>query len=501
MIVVDDGSTDATADIARSFGFARCVQQPASGLSAARNRGAAEATGEILAYTDDDCIPDEDWLVRLASAYDDDQWVAAGGPNIPPTPRNRTEAIVSSAPGAPTHVLLSDEEAEHLPGCNFSVRKTALLAIDGFRDEFTTAGDDVDICWRLRAAGGRLRFVASAMVWHHRRFTVCAYLRQQSGYGHAEALLMKRHPSRFGPLGGARWRGAIYGDGLGLREPSEGLIYHGPFGFAPFQAIYPESITAWWDLFSGVMWIVLAALVLAAKMPLIAELLFAGSVWAAWQRERRSLAEGVTRGVSARLLLGVLCWLQPIVREWSRLRGMISLGARPSCRPSLPEIIIPRRASKRSRRVATLSFWSEGGVGREEWLDSMRQLLGENKIPFREDDGWHGFDIEMAPRMLITQAFLTVTEYHGGGRFLTRVALLQRFRLRSLFAMLTGLTCLWLLLTRLTPQSGFRSEIMLAFVMVFVAMVVNFFNRVGATSLIHQAAERIGLSRLGDGGC
>lgn len=499
VIVVDDGSTDATADIARSFPFVRYAHQPAAGLSAARNRGAAEATGEILAYTDDDCMPDQDWLARLATAYDDPQWVAAGGPNIPPPPRNRIEAIVAAAPGAPTHVLLCDEEAEHLPGCNFSVRKEALLAIGGFRDEFTTAGDDVDICWRLRAAGGRLRFVASAMVWHHRRFTVRAYLRQQSGYGHAEALLMKRHPSRFGPLGGARWRGAIYGDGLGLREPSEGLVYHGPFGFAPFQAIYPEGIAEWWDLFSGVMWIALVVLAVLLKLPIMSAFLFGGSIWAAWLRERRSLAEGSTRGLGERLLLGLLCWLQPIVREWSRLRSMIRIGARPSSRPSLPEIIIPRRSKKRSRRIAALAFWSENGVGRDQWLDAMRQLLGEKKISFRDDDGWHGFDIEMAPGRVITHAFLTVTEYHGDSRQLTRVALLQRYRLRGLLFILIGAVGLWILITRLTPFWGFRSEFIIAFVMIFQAAVMNFFGKVGSTNLIHQAAERVGLIRLDDG--
>lgn len=493
VIVIDDGSTDSTSEIAMSFPFVRYFHQAPAGLSAARNRGAHEADGEILAYTDDDCIPDEDWLARLSAAYDDESWVAAGGPNIPPAPRNHTEAIVAAAPGAPTHVLIADEEAEHLPGCNLSIRKAALLAVGGFRDEFVTAGDDVDICWRLREAGGRLRFVAAAMVWHHRRFTVRDYFRQQSGYGHAEALLMKHHPSRFGPLGGARWRGAIYGDGLGLREPVEGSVYHGQFGLAPFQAIYPQGITAWWEIFFGVLWVALAALALLLRAPWVALLFFAGSLWAAWQRERRSLAEIATRGVPSRSLLGFLCWLQPIVREGSRLRGMLALGARPNCGTRLPDIFIPRRPKRRTRRIASLAFWSETDIGREQWLDAMRRLLEEEKVPFRDDDGWHDFDLEMHPGYLVTYGFLSVTEYHGGSRKLTRVALVRRVRWQVVIPLLVAF---WLLTTRTAALFGFHGDVIAVGVIVFLAATSLFMGRVFGVNLVHQAAERMGLKRM-----
>lgn len=496
VLVIDDGSTDATPEIARSFSFVRFIQQQPAGLSAARNHGAREATGEVIAYTDDDCIPDEDWLVRLAAAYDDPAWVAAGGPNIPPSPRNRAESVIADAPGAPTHVLISDEEAEHLPGCNFSVRKDALLRIGGFSVEFVTAGDDVDICWRLRAAGGKLRFVPGAMVWHHPRFTMRGYLRQQSGYGTAEALLMKHHPSRFGPLGGARWRGAIYGDGLGLREPLEGSVFHGPFGFAPFQAIYPQGIVAWWDLFTGVLWIALAALALLLRLPSLAALIIVGSAWAAWVRAKSSLAEAAPRPLAEHLLLWLLCWLQPIVREWARLKGMLRFHARPSWHPSLPEIVIPRKPRKTSRRIAVASFWSEKGIGREQWLEAMRQLLAEKKLSYRDDDGWHGFDIEMVPRAAITWAFVSVTEYHGGDKRLTRVALLQRISKRGVLWMIAGSIALYFLITRATIWFGFHSEVMILVLMLSQIFAMYFMGRVNCINLIHQAAERIGLKRL-----
>jgi GT2 family glycosyltransferase len=322
VLVIDDGSSDATAQIAQGFERVKYHRQEHAGLSVARNLGAQLATGLILAYTDDDCIAHPDWLLHLSHAFTEDHVVAAGGPNIPPPPRNGVERVVAAAPGAPAHVLLNDTEAEHLPGCNLTIRKDTLDRIGGFRAEFKSAGDDVDVCWRLREHG-TLRFVPGAMVWHHRRFTVKAYLKQQLGYGHAEALLMKAHPGRFGPLGGARWRGGIYGDQLPADHPVEGSIFHGSFGLGAFQVIYASSSFRWWEHFTGVLWIALLMAALACQQFELSACVVLFAVWSAWRASSRP---------GDRPLLWCLSLMQPVVREWARLRGMITLGARPSRR-------------------------------------------------------------------------------------------------------------------------------------------------------------------------
>ena len=236
-IVVDDGSEDGTGGyVAENFPWVRLLQIEAAGLSAARNVGAAEARGEILAFTDDDCEPDQEWIARIRSIFHDGRYAAACGPNLPPKPRTWEEAVVCAAPGAPSHVMLDDEEAEHLPGCNLVVRKTAFDAIDGFDPRFRTAGDDVDFCWRLRDAGFRLGFVPGAFVWHWRRPSIPAFLAQQLGYGRAERLLMAKHPARFSKRGDARWLGFVYGGGP-VRVMDDSIIYHGTMGKAGYQAI------------------------------------------------------------------------------------------------------------------------------------------------------------------------------------------------------------------------------------------------------------------------
>lgn len=451
VLLVDDGSTLDIGGIAQGFPAVRYIRQEHAGLSVARNLGAEKATGDILAYTDDDCIADADWLACLATGFDEPQWVAAGGPNIPPKPRNRTEAVVAAAPGAPAHVLLSDIEAEHLPGCNLAIRKAALQAIGGFRAQYRAAGDDVDVCWRLREAGGRLRFVAGAMVWHHRRYNVSAYFRQQAGYGRAEALLMKDHPGRFGTLGGARWLGGIYGDRATVRPLAEGSIYHGPMGQGLFQGIYRQGLRCWLDWAGGLLWVALLLVAVVTRQPALAAGIASLSlVLAACRLRQLTRPPFVLSAAESCLLLG-LCWWQPVVREWNRLLGMIKLGARPAGKKDFSgndKTVRPVR--KFSIPLATLHFWSEEGRGREEWLAAMGSVLHKKRVPFRLDDGWRLFDLEAMPDQWVSLAFISVTEYHQRQKRLTRVRLLLRVRRRGL-ACLLFLSGLAALLSNVVP--------------------------------------------------
>lgn len=488
VVLIDDGSTHDIAAIALGFPQVRYQRQEHAGLSVARNLGASLATGEIIAYTDDDCLVDEDWLTYLAQAFDDPAWVAAGGPNIPPPPRNPVEAVVAAAPGSPAHVLLNDSEAEHLPGCNIAVRKEALQGIGGFQPVFTTAGDDVDICWRLRTAGGKLRFVPGAMVWHHRRFSVRAYLRQQHGYGKAEALLMKEHPQRFGPLGGARWRGAIYGDWPLAGSPREGTIFHGPLGHGLFQGIYMQGGHCLLDWLSGVLWVALALLSLAfGQTGLALGIATLSLVMAAYRMWHLPEFPFVLRRRD-RLLLWLLCWLQPLVREWARLAGMVRLDARPNWKPALREVFVPERPRKWTIPLGEICFWSEGGLDRDRWLEAFQKLLQEENLAFRPDDGWRWFDVEVNPEALVSPAVISVTEHHGDGRSLTRVRLLLRLRLLLLICSL-GAAVLLLLAFLIQP----RFVLLTLTGSVILLTLSAFLQRAAMRGWVVKAARGIGL--------
>ena len=118
---------DRTLEIAERFPYCRIISQPNKGLSVARNVGAEAATGEIVAYTDSDCVADPDWLTYLVAKMEDGNLAACGGPNFPPPEDSLVPAAVAVSPGGPTHVLISDEVAEHIAGCNMAFRRDALL--------------------------------------------------------------------------------------------------------------------------------------------------------------------------------------------------------------------------------------------------------------------------------------------------------------------------------------------------------------------------------------
>ena len=268
VIVVDDGSDDDLAAVVGKYHGVRLLCTEHVGLSAARNLGAKEAKGEIIAYTDDDCEPDAAWLTWLAYSFSTYNWDACGGPNLPPIPDDKEdvhEAVVACAPGAPSHVLLGDIEAEHLPGCNLVVKKKVLERIGGFSVQYRVAGDDVDLCWRLRDEGYKLGFCGAAFVWHRRRTSIWRYFKQQYGYGKAEAMLMRDYPKRFVRGGGARWKGRVYAGGA-MAADSGAVIYHGLMATAGYQQLCTNMqptrpLPVGFDHLGAKFWLGVAALV------------------------------------------------------------------------------------------------------------------------------------------------------------------------------------------------------------------------------------------------
>jgi hypothetical protein len=225
------------------------------------------AEGEIVAYIDDDAFADPDWLYFMVLSLEEHGASAVGGPNLSPADENFTAQCVHHSPGNPTHVLLGDELAEHVPGCNMAYVKDDLGGIGGFDVTHRAAGDDVDVCWKLLVREKKIAFSPAAFVWHRRRSSVLAYLKQQRGYGYAEAHLHEAYPSRFNLLGHSVWEGSIY-DSLTTSSfrPLPMLfrprIYQGYFGGALFQTMYQPRISSWLTLFKSIEWQIFFACVL-----------------------------------------------------------------------------------------------------------------------------------------------------------------------------------------------------------------------------------------------
>ncbi len=210
IIVVSDGSKDRTVEFTKKYPVKLIDLVTNKGLSYARNAGAKVAKGEIIAYTDADCEPDPDWLYFLVQGFDNEKVGCVGGPNITHPDDPFIGRCTAQAPGAPTHVLIDDITADHVPGCNMAFRKEVLEKIGGFDEIFRIAGDDVDIEWTLQKEGYTVRYNPAAQVFHHRRSFIKSYIKQQINYGIGEAFVKQRHPERYKGFYNAIWKGRIY---------------------------------------------------------------------------------------------------------------------------------------------------------------------------------------------------------------------------------------------------------------------------------------------------
>jgi glycosyltransferase involved in cell wall biosynthesis len=400
VIVVDDGSTDGTHVIAEQHGV-RCLRIPNGGLSAARNLGIEVARGEVVAFIDSDAYADPDWLYYVVCALEEHGAAAVGGPNLSPPQDGFIAQCVDQAPGNPTCVLVDNERAEHIPGCNMACRKSAFDAAGKFDAQHRAAGDDVDLCWRVLLTGGKIVYHAAALVWHHRRPTIKGYLKQQRGYGFAEAHLQRRYPGRFNCFGYPVWEGGVY-DSVHSHLRQEGLplvfrprVYRGTFCGAQFQTLYQPFLTWWFQIFSTAEWLTLTAccllsgglslafgpawlgaglIGLSAAMTAIS---LATALLAGWRGVTQKRWRGARwwRGLA---LIGLLHLLQPLARTWGRLQGTRKLRKEP---PLFPDTdLLYGNLDKRERWLQRLlvHLKSCGWIARpgNEWDDCDLEILG-----------------------------------------------------------------------------------------------------------------------------
>lgn len=191
VIVVDDGSQTPVDKIVAPFQNVKLFVHSNAGPAKTRNRGAREASGDYLAFTDDDCRPAPDWLKQLEAAsrsFPSD--TAIGG---------RTINALDSDPYAAASQLLVDylyenqqqrnQDRRRPSGAFFAsnnvlFRREMFLRIGGFSDKFRhAAGEDREICNRWVAHGGTLEYAPEAVVLHYHSMGWKSYVRQHFTYG------------------------------------------------------------------------------------------------------------------------------------------------------------------------------------------------------------------------------------------------------------------------------------------------------------------------------
>jgi glycosyltransferase involved in cell wall biosynthesis len=401
VVICDDGSTDRTLEIASRYPF-RIQALEHKGLSAARNAGLEVARGDLIAYLDADAACDPDWPYHLALSFESGV-DATGGPNLPVPSAGFAERVVAYSPGGPMQVLITDDRAEHVVGANMAFRRTTLRDLGGFDVAYTSAGDDVDICWRLLDAGHEIGFAHAAQVWHHRRDSLGRYLRQQRGYGRSERMVSGRHRERFNRLGQARWAGFLYSSPR-LRWPLlRPVLYHGYLGMAPFQRVSRWRAEAAMQFGSALMPLLVPVAILgvilgfvstwALLIPALAVAAVAGYAGLAAAAIRPHHQE--PHPYQLRLLAGTMHAIQPLVRAWGRLT------TRPL--PPLPRSTHP---------------WTGD---RAMWLLALERELGQGWGAVRRSSPSDSWDLSVSIGPLISYRITTAVVWHWQPMWRARV--------------------------------------------------------------------------------
>ena len=424
VIVVDDGSTDATAAIASDWG-AEVISIPNGGLSRARNIGWQRARKKIVAYIDDDATPDVHWLTYLVSSLLRSNFAGIAGPNLAPAKDGFVAGCVDHSPGNPTHVLIDDREAEHLPGCNMAFWRERIESVGGFDPTFRIAGDDVDFCWRLQDAGWTLGFCPAAVVWHHRRNSVRSYWKQQMNYGRAEAMLERKWPDKYNAAGHLSWAGRLYTKAMpSLTFWSRQRIYHGTWGTALFQSVYsiaPHTSTAvltmpeWYLIVSllgvaaaaGLVYPPLQWMSITFALALVASIVRATSVVSRIQLQTESRQAWVR--LIYRVVITGLHLLQPAARLW----GRISFGLTPWRRRGTSSFIHPLKRSA--------ARWDETWRSADDRLRDLETSLRDSGAIVVRGADFDGWDLQVRGGLFVDARLLMTLEEHGQGRQFVRI--------------------------------------------------------------------------------
>jgi glycosyltransferase involved in cell wall biosynthesis len=195
IIVVDDGSIDQTAQVAEAAG-ARVIRQTNAGAAAARNHGAQLARGDLLLFTDADCIPAPNWVAQMSAPFADPTVAGAKGVYETEEP-GLTPRFVQMEYQDKYDRMVNLSSIDFVDTYSAAYRRDIFLQMGGFDTTFPGASvEDQEFSFRLAEAGHRLVFVPQARVAHRHDLTPLEYARRKYFIGYWKSLVIQRHPGK-----------------------------------------------------------------------------------------------------------------------------------------------------------------------------------------------------------------------------------------------------------------------------------------------------------------
>ena len=195
VVVVDGMSRDNTRNIIKEFPF-KLVDQEGSGLNAARNTGIKHSEGEILAYTDGDCVLPTDWAKKIVNNFEDPVIGFVGGTmegydQTNPLSNYMDESFFQVTPGFRFRIETNDLRLMQFPaGANMAFRRHALSRVQYFDENITYGFDDLQPVEEMGFKGFRIILDPEVRILHQHRSTLRELLKQHFNYGRGGTLLV-----------------------------------------------------------------------------------------------------------------------------------------------------------------------------------------------------------------------------------------------------------------------------------------------------------------------
>jgi GT2 family glycosyltransferase len=196
ILVVNDGSTDKTVDVVARYSGVRLINQVNAGPAAARNRGANEANGSLILFTDDDCVPTQDWLSSMISAFDDPEVFGVKGA-YRTTQKGLVARFVQIEYEDRYRLMARLHSIDFIDTYSAGFRRDHFLEMKGYDTSFPVAcAEDIELSYRMSARGWKLRFVPTAIVYHTHPDTLWRYLKKKYKFAFWRVFAVRKNPSK-----------------------------------------------------------------------------------------------------------------------------------------------------------------------------------------------------------------------------------------------------------------------------------------------------------------
>ncbi len=206
VILADSESDDQTSSIAKKYGVI-FISTPKRSVCAGRNEGFKIAKGDIVAFSDADCVMDKDWIKNSLKYFEDQKVGAVGGPNLSPADDTSFAKAVSfvfnqalfSAGSVHGRILKNTKVVASLPGCNIILRRGALNKVMPV-DETILGGEDFAMNYKIRKFGYKLLYTPDTFVWHYHRSDPSKFFKQIYRYGISRLIIGKKDLRMINPI-------------------------------------------------------------------------------------------------------------------------------------------------------------------------------------------------------------------------------------------------------------------------------------------------------------